>query len=489
MAHGGTAGCDRAKTRLVTAVWGTWHSDRFLSVALPSLLAPDNLPAFARQVQASYTIYTRAADAPRISHAPVLQALRRHVEVRVVTLAEKRFFGTTLDRHVVNHHSIWNAAIATAAKEQSLAVLITPDVCWADGSFAYVASLLAQSKRVIYAKPARVTHETFTPLILSSYGDSGDGSIRISAQELTALSIVHSHPLWAMNISGSRHTPSHSELLIEPVSGEGYWMQLLTTDGFVVDRVAPSRFDSGTDDVFVCTDSDRLAAVSLTPLAKDPDWWFNIRHVDALRTAVWWSVHEIPESARLSSAPLRFCVKGPTSDRWADAKTKSDRFVRRARRLLRIVNIARTITFQLGGHRSSVIVAALHSSCWLQRQFTLDESLTMVVPTDAAYADLPDWFWQQVFSHGANLRYLAGLVADYIIRGAVPLAESGESAAGEVEVRAVSGRPLRWKRSGRVLTVDGVRVLSSGRTLGGDVLYLVDGLLPTLEPHSHHSPV
>jgi Fasciclin domain len=490
MANRGGKRREVPKTRVITAVWGQWHVGAFLSVALPSLLSPNNLPSFASRLETSYCVYTRPGDSARISAAPIFQALQRIVEVRLVTLEGAHFRGDTLDDHVANHHRIWDQATKEAAADQALAVLIAPDLCLSDGSLAYLASLIEQGKRVIYMKGARVTDETFTAEILSNYTDRSDGSIRISSRQLVALAIVHSHPLFAMNIPGSRHTPWHTEFAIRPVTGEGFWVPILTTDGFVVDTTVPSRSGvpiharSSLGVVKVCDDSEHFAAVSMTPLTKDPDWWYDAHSFDAFSFAVWWACHDPPDSALLYSMPVRFCATEPTSIRWGKVRQDSDRFVRCARRWANIINISQLMTHQLGAQRSSVIAASLYRSGWLQRQLAVDELLTVLVPADAAYAELPEWFWHQAFSRGANVRYLERAVADYIIRGAVPFEDAADDVLQTVDVKTIGGRPLRFCRNGQEMVIGGLRVLSSWKTPRGLTLYLVDRLFPLPAPDS-----
>ena len=67
-----------------TAVWGPWHTGAFLTVNLPSLLAPANLPAFAAAHKVVYRIFTSAAEARQIAASAAFQRARELVEFEFV---------------------------------------------------------------------------------------------------------------------------------------------------------------------------------------------------------------------------------------------------------------------------------------------------------------------------------------------------------------------------------------------------------------------
>lgn len=486
----------RVRTHIVTAVWGPWHVDTFLRVCLPSLLAPDNMPNFAGRTDVTYAVYTREADSRRIADDPTFHRLQSIVDAQLITPPEDHFQGTELIDHVMNHHRLWDRATARAAADKALAMLIAPDICWANGSLAHVASLLEQGKRIIYAKAVRVTDETFTPALLSEYFDPADGRIDVQPRELMALSIEHSHPLWAMNVRGATHAPGHCELIIQPIPGEGYLMPLFTTDGFVIDTTLPSltgfnvpTLPSNLSEVGICSDSNELGAVSLTPLTKDPDWWYEPRAATSFRFATWWSTHDIPDSTLIYSEPFRYVANEPTPARWAEVQRRAARFMRATRAGFHIATMARIIRERFECHRSAVICAFMYRSQWLRRQFTLDEPVTALVPVDSAYLEFPSWFWDRVFSGGHDTQLLERLVADYVIPGAVPLVARGEdgpspakgTSSSAAVMRAISGRPLRFQRQGAAWQVEGLNVTKSWTSPRGHVFHVVDRLLPVNE--------
>ena len=485
-----TAAAKIAKIHLVTAVWGTWHVEAFLTVALPSLLAPGNLPKLMECIDGHYFIFTHAQYAACISEAPSFRALQELIDARVFLLDDKWFRGHTLEDSVANHHRLWHKAIEDAARVGAMAMLITPDVCWADGSLGHVVSLLKQGKRVIYSKAVRVTDETFTPALIERYRDDNKGTIRIQRRELVALAIDHSHPLWAMNVIGCSHTPVHCELLIRPVSGEGYLMTLLITDGFVIDASVPSLIGLSVsaqptppDQIAVCTDSDEMMAVSLTPLTKDPDWYYYGCAFDAFRFSTFWAVNDIPDSTAIYSAPFSYRATEPAPQRWGELRRRSDRFMHRVRGGFHTVGITHAIDARLSCHRSSVIAASMYHSRSLQRQLALDEPLTILTPVDEAYSELPSWFWEQVFSGGKHLEFLELLVADYVIRGPVGLnrQELNGGKTFVIEACAVSGRILRFRSEREKLSVDGIPISASWKMMSGHMLYRIDRLLSAVD--------
>lgn len=476
------------RVHIVTAVWGAWHVNAFLTLGLPSLLAPRNLPEFFRRIDATYVIYTSAADARGISASRVLGELRKLGEVRLMTPSEKMFHGTTLDDHVANHHRIWKMAIAAAAKDFALVLLVPPDLCWADGSLASIAALLAQGERTVYAKALRVTDETFTPALIEGYRDSATGVICIEPRQLVALSIDHSHPLWAMNVVGTRHAPVHSELLIWPMQRHGYVMSVLATDGLVVDTsrgLSCKANDDGTNikEPVVCRDSDQISAVSLTPLTKDLDWWYEPRPITSRGVSTWWAAFDIPHTKLFYSKPFRYRTAETESRLWSDVEHKAARFMMTTRRQFQVWTIARDIHERMGCHRSSVVARLMVRASWL-RNIALDEELTILVPTDSAYTDLASWFWDQIFAEGRKGTFLERVVADYVIIGPVAFGQEDKRPARNagkpiktVEAKAASGRSRRFYQCGAELNVDGIRITNSWTSPSGHVFHVIDRLL------------
>ena len=74
------------RCHILTAVWGTWHTDTFINLNLPSLLAPGNLPAFASRIDTTYVIGTSVSDGKYHQGSRTLyRMLEKTARVRIVT--------------------------------------------------------------------------------------------------------------------------------------------------------------------------------------------------------------------------------------------------------------------------------------------------------------------------------------------------------------------------------------------------------------------
>ena len=226
------------RVQLSTIVWGNWRVDAFLSIGIQSLLAANNLPVFAAKHHVFYHIITSEDDAQRFSKSEVFSLLQSMMPVRLVTLAADAFQGTTLDDHVRNQHLRLREATEAAQAERAMPILIPPDVCWADGSFARVAELITTSDTVVYIKYVRVIDETVRSAITAkSTGETGR-MICLTNREIAALAMEHLHPLYAMYLPESENWPEHLELSVWAARGEGFQLRVLVTNGFVLDAHA-----------------------------------------------------------------------------------------------------------------------------------------------------------------------------------------------------------------------------------------------------------
>ena len=63
---------------LLMPVWGYQFIGRFLEFCLPTLLAPNNIPAIARELPCRFVLLSSVADEPIIRSHPAWQKLERH---------------------------------------------------------------------------------------------------------------------------------------------------------------------------------------------------------------------------------------------------------------------------------------------------------------------------------------------------------------------------------------------------------------------------
>src|SRR5438034_2153117 len=72
---------NKKPVRLITMAWGERYIDELVSLTLPALLAPNNLPALARLFPCELVIVTEAAWFGWLRQHPVFARLRQHCEI------------------------------------------------------------------------------------------------------------------------------------------------------------------------------------------------------------------------------------------------------------------------------------------------------------------------------------------------------------------------------------------------------------------------
>src|SRR3984885_13353800 len=68
---------------LLMPIWGYRFVGRFLEFCLPTLLAPNNIPALARALPCRFILLASAADESIIRSHPAWQKLERHCTVEI----------------------------------------------------------------------------------------------------------------------------------------------------------------------------------------------------------------------------------------------------------------------------------------------------------------------------------------------------------------------------------------------------------------------
>ncbi|MEX0827939.1 MAG: hypothetical protein WD005_03200, partial [Haliea sp.] len=90
----------KQKIRVITMVWGENYLSDFLTMSLPSLLAPGNLPALAREMECEVVIVTEESLFPVIEANPVYRRIFSYCQARLVMcddlIVSRRMYGHSL---------------------------------------------------------------------------------------------------------------------------------------------------------------------------------------------------------------------------------------------------------------------------------------------------------------------------------------------------------------------------------------------------------
>jgi hypothetical protein len=375
-----------------TAVWGRWHTDMFLSVNLPTLLAPGNLPAFARIIPTRYRIFTTAADRDSMRRSALFAVLKNLVELEIVEIRPD----SAVDP-IVAHHRLWGQSMAHAAARGALTVLIPPDVLWSDGSFAHVARAIAAGKSAVFMSYLRVISETFVDEFV---GAAPEPAVRaIAPRLLLDMALRHLHPVVAAHCRDSKRFPRHAEMVTWPVPGDGFLLRHLARELFVLDpaRVKLNarqlmRDPPDVAKVHVVTDSDDLLGLSLTPFLKDANWYASHLRVDASAVGRWLLEYDSPSNDMIARQNLRFHLGNAGEEAWRRVERQADMLIQRclfARDALRIVKAIEL----LGSESAAQLLASALARGRLARHWRTRGPIVVLAPHERAFDafDLPAW--------------------------------------------------------------------------------------------------
>ena len=266
----GTATTRPLRFVLSTPVWGANHIGLYLSVGLPSLLAPGNLPALARRSMSRYLIHTRPQDVAEIEVSPVYHRLAGIVPVAIraieapITVPHR----TMSDCHI--------DAMAEADASGAAAIFLPPDCVWSDGSLDRLVSIAETGKSVVHMCGVRLDRDSVVPHLLEH---SADGSHRLSigARRLVALGLEHLHPIAYSHFWNEHLGDLMPANLMWTVPGEGLLLRCFHLHPLMVKSQVPfAAFSSTIDDDlapracpdpsgdYVVADSDELLAFELS---------------------------------------------------------------------------------------------------------------------------------------------------------------------------------------------------------------------------------
>jgi tetratricopeptide (TPR) repeat protein len=166
-------------------VWGNNHTDLFINVGLPSLLAPGNIPGLRETGECRFFIHTRAEDEARLAGAPSLQRLARLMPVEI------RFIRDPVVNPYITMSDCHREIMRLAVAQDVPAVFPSPDHVWGDGSMVRMERLAEAGKTAIHLAGVRLDRDSFVKQLAA--WRSVDGTLVIPPRELVKLALVHRH--------------------------------------------------------------------------------------------------------------------------------------------------------------------------------------------------------------------------------------------------------------------------------------------------------
>jgi FkbM family methyltransferase len=181
----------KCPTRIITYAWGAKYIDTLLSLTLPALLAPGNLPYVASEVPCELIILTQWRFFSKVNRHPAVVRIRKLCPVRLVRLDDlivsKDKYGMTLTYAL--HRGFSDLGPAMTEHWQ---IFLNADFILADSSLRTVIGHLSRGKRII-ASPSYCTIAEEVIPELRKHLDAATSTLSISHRELARLVLQHRH--------------------------------------------------------------------------------------------------------------------------------------------------------------------------------------------------------------------------------------------------------------------------------------------------------
>jgi hypothetical protein len=177
--------------KFVTVIWGRAYIQRFAELALPSYLAPGNLPALAAATELETVFMTLQRDAETFQRHAAFQRLRDICAVRFVAiddLVTSGVYGVTLTLAYAR------AVIGCGADMTNTHfVFMNADFVLADGSLRGLLKYILAGRSIMLAPSLRAIAEEVEAVLLDAV-DPVTHTLAMPPREMVALALRHLHP-------------------------------------------------------------------------------------------------------------------------------------------------------------------------------------------------------------------------------------------------------------------------------------------------------
>jgi hypothetical protein len=179
--------------RLIIPAWGELYLSDVLSLTLPAVLAPGNLPALLDMFDVEIVIVTESQLFDLIRTSKSFQAIGSICSTRVISL----------DDLLTNFHGDYGTILTCALfrgfadlgsrMTETFLLFLNADFIISDGSLRHVGQLMRQGKRLIHAPSFRVVFEDVWPQLRARV-DAKSCTLSMPSREMAKLALAHKHP-------------------------------------------------------------------------------------------------------------------------------------------------------------------------------------------------------------------------------------------------------------------------------------------------------
>ncbi|SRR5579883_359644 len=260
---------------VLLAVWGERYIQDFLSLGLPSLLAPGNLPILANHYPVRFVFLTRTTDIPLFNHHPAVQKLSAYCVIEFIPLDDL----ITLENYSTTLTLALDRAIKSTGKHmlKTYFLILMADYILADGSLRGLIRYLQAGYSGICAGNFQILKEDTKAFFLNKV-DKDNHILKINPRDLLAYSFGHLHPVTLASIynQGMLHNYQANRFLYrynsEIMVGRFYLLHALCIRPEVETYQVGSSFDYSfipemcpSGKIAVINDSDDYLVVEIQP--------------------------------------------------------------------------------------------------------------------------------------------------------------------------------------------------------------------------------
>ena len=313
------------EVRVLIPVWGERYIDNFIKFALPSLLAPGNLPVLAKACRVTVVFLTARKNFGHFQkRSQITKVLAGYCKIEYIPI-DDLIEGTTSYSVPLTLAYFRGMMETGAAMTRTYFLCYNSDFILADGSLTPVLRHIQDGRSVILAPSFRVAMETVKP-VLREHLLRAKGQLSMQPREMARLAFDHIHPTVISRVV-------NQSLFHSDYPNQIYWrvdentllarfyliMQLCikperrveTINNFVDYAFLPEMCPSG--DMVAMTDSDdffmmelqaaeaenhfiRPGPAKVRHVAKSLSDWTTARHRDISKFELVFHTEELPGS-------------------------------------------------------------------------------------------------------------------------------------------------------------------------------------------------
>jgi hypothetical protein len=178
-------------TRIITYAWGEKYLELLLSLNLPALLAPGNLPYVAANVPCQVVVLTEERFFSRVASHPAVARAKSLCDVRLVSLDD---LIAVPDKYGMALSYVLHRGFADLGEQMtdSWQIFLNADFVLADGSLRALLPHLARGRRIV-AAPSYCVNEAAVAAELGQRIDPVSLALALPPRQMAAMALRHRH--------------------------------------------------------------------------------------------------------------------------------------------------------------------------------------------------------------------------------------------------------------------------------------------------------